>query len=296
MLDSRVERRQHVRNALHGVLLLGCLLAMAGALEWLLFGPVALAWLAGVGGLLLLVRPRIRVGRLLSAIGAVPLPPSVVPGLHGAVRELSRRARLSRSPRLWFIPDEVPEAFTVGGRADPAMVLSDGLLTQLTPREVLGVLAHEVSHLRAGDHAILRLSTAVARFTLALAYLGLLALLTGLHQPVRGTAAFVGVAALLLVLPFVVIGLQLALSRTREFDADLGAARLTGDPEALARALERVELICGRSWQVWPARGRRPREPWLLHTHPATSDRTRRLRRLEPVPDRDPWSVVRWGS
>lgn len=294
VLDSRVERRQHLRNALHGVLLLTCLLAVAGALEWLLFGPVALAWLAGVGGVLFFLRPRIRIAPLLAAIGAVPLPPSAVPGLHRAVRELGRRARLPRPPRLWCIPDEAPEAFTVGGRADPALVLSDGLLTQLDQREVVGVLAHEVSHLRAGDHAVLRVSTTVARLTLALAYLGLLALLTGLHQPLRSTAAFAGLAAMLLFVPFLVIGLQLALSRTREFDADLGAARLTGDPEALARALERVELVCGRSWQAWPVRGRRPREPWLLRTHPSTADRTRRLRRLEQVSGRGRWSTAGW--
>ena len=292
MLDVRVERRQHVRNALHGVLLVACLLAVSGALEWLLFGPVALAWLAGLGVLLLLARPRIRIAPLLAAIGAVPLPPSVVPGLHAAVGELSRRARLPRAPRLWCIADEVPEAFTVGGRSDPALVVSDGLLTQLAPREVLGVLAHEVSHLRAGDHAILRVSTTVARLTLALAYVGLLALLTGLHQPLGGTAGFVGVALLLLVAPFVVLGLRFALSRTREFDADLGAARLTGDPESLARALERVELACGRSWQVWPVRGRRPRERGLLRTHPSTDDRTRRLRRLEFVCDPSPGTSV----
>lgn len=290
MLDHRVQRRQHVRNALHGVLLLAGLLAVSGAVEWLLFGPVALAWLAGIGAVLLFVRPRARVAPLLAALGAAPLPPSVVPGLHRSVRELSRRAGLPRMPRLWCIPDEVPAAFTVGGRSDPALVVSDGLLTVLGPREVLGVLAHEVSHLRAGDHALLRVATTIGRVTLALAYLGLLMLLTGLHAPIRSTAEFVGVLAMLLVVPFVVMGLQLALARSREFDADLGAARLTGDPESLARALETVELVCGRSWQRLPVR--RPREPWLLRTHPATGDRARRLRRLEPLPDREWWTTA----
>lgn len=294
MLDRRVERRQHVRNTVHGLLLLGCLVAVAGALVWLLFGLAALAWAAGTAAVLLLLRPRISVAPLLTAVGARPLPPSVVPGLHAAVRELGRRARLPRAPRLWYVPENLPEAFTVGGRSDPALVLSDGLLTVLTPREVLAVLAHEVSHLRAGDHALLRVSTTIARLTLALAWIGLVALLFGLHVPVRSAAAFAGVAALLVVLPFVVVGLQLALSRSREFDADLGAARLTGDPEALARALERVELVCGRSWQRRPVRGRRPREPWLARTHPATEDRARRLRRLAPAGDRDRWSLAGW--
>ncbi|HEV7187423.1 MAG TPA: M48 family metalloprotease [Blastococcus sp.] len=86
----------------------------------------------------------------------------------------------------------------------------------------------------------------------------------------------------LAALPILVTLLQLALSRSREFEADLAAARLTGDPEGLARALEVLDGTTDRMWErLLVARGPLP-DPLLLRTHPATGQRTRRLRELEP--------------
>ena len=103
---------------------------------------------------------------------------------------------------------------------------------------------------------------------------------------VTGTTRPLWVAALLIVVPALMTLLQLALSRSREYDADLAAATLTGDPEGLASALEQLECADGRLWErVMVPRGRIP-DPLLLRTHPPTEERTRRLRALMPREER----------
>jgi heat shock protein HtpX len=103
-----------------------------------------------------------------------------------------------------------------------------------------------------------------------------------------GDARLLLFSLVLIALPYVVTLLQLALSRSREFDADLAGAGLTGDPEGLASALESLERSTGRIWErTMLPRGRLP-DPLVLRTHPATEERTRRLRELVPR-DRQRW-------
>jgi heat shock protein HtpX len=92
-------------------------------------------------------------------------------------------------------------------------------------------------------------------------------------------------SAVLVLLPTVVTLLQLALSRSREYDADLEGAALTGDPEGLAEALEALERSDGRVWERIMVPHRRVPDPLLLRTHPPTAERVRRLHALAP---RDP--------
>ena len=207
------------------------------------------------------------------------------------VAELASRAGLHHQPTPYYVPSAAPNSFCVGHGADAALAVTDGLLRRLKRREMAGVLAHEMGHLRAGDAAVMTLSDAIGRLCQALAFLGLLS------SPVAVVLAFGGDAGLLLLdvvlvaLPIVITLLQLALSRSREFDADLTAARLTGDPEGLACALEVLERTAGRIWErLLVGRGPLP-DPLLLRTHPSTRERTRRLRELEPH-DGHRWYVV----
>jgi heat shock protein HtpX len=95
-----------------------------------------------------------------------------------------------------------------------------------------------------------------------------------------------GAIAALLLAPTLGTLLQLAISRTREFDADLGAAELTGDPEGLARALVRLERMQGRLWEAAMPPGARIPDPSILRSHPQTEERVRRLMALKARPDR----------
>lgn len=282
MLDSRAERHQRVRNAVQSTLLLCCLVVAVGTPGWLLFGPAGLLWLLGLAVVVLLVRPRVPARTVLSVYGAQPLPYAAAPDLHEMLRELSARAGLPVVPALYYVASPVPNCFGLGPRRDPVLAVTDGLLRRLTRREFAGVLAHEIGHVRAGDTAVMTLSDTISRLAQGLSWLGLLGVLIALPLSFRGDWRLLPLAALLVVLPVIVSLVQLALSRSREFEADLAAAHLTGDPEGLAAALEVLESSTGRLWERILVARAPAQDPLLLRTHPTTAERTRRLRQLEP--------------
>lgn len=286
VLDPGVRRRQRTRNAVQSVLLLGGLVLIAALLAWLLFGLVGFGWILVAGAVLALLRPRVPTRAVLAMYGAQLLPPAWAPDLHRMVAVLAERAGLAAVPTLYYVPSSLPNAFAVGPRDDVALAVTDGLLRRLTSREVAGVLAHEISHVRAGDTRVMSLSDAVARLVQLLSYVGLFSVFVTVPLVIGGNLRPLVLSAVLILLPTVVSLLQLALSRSREFDADLEGAALTGDPEGLAAALEALEQATGQIWErTMVPRGRMP-DPLVLRTHPATEERARRLRELVPH-DRD---------
>src|SRR3712207_1216837 len=156
------------------------------------------------------------------------------------VRELSQRAGLARVPALYYVPSSVPNAFAVGRGDDTAIAVSHGLLQVLTGREVAAVLAHEVSHVRSGDTTVMSLSDTVGRAVQALSYIGVVSIFLTLPMMLGGNSELLLLSVVLILVPTLVTLLQLALSRTREFDADLEGATLIGDPEALDRKSTRL--------------------------------------------------------
>jgi heat shock protein HtpX len=282
MLDPRVRQRQRLRNVIQGFLLLGALVAVAAGLAWLLLGLAGLLWVVLLGAAVALLRPRIPARTMLSLYGARPLPEAAAPRLHQIVRVLAERAGLPAAPALYYVPSPLTNAFAVGSGADAGLAVTDGLLRRLTLREVAAVLAHEVSHVRAGDTVVMNLSDGIARLVHGLSYLGMLSVFVTLPLLFVGDVRPLVLSAVLVVLPSVVTLLQLALSRSREYDADLEGAALTGDPGGLAAALETLERSDGRIWErTMVPRGRVP-DPLLLRTHPPTDERARRLRALVP--------------
>ena len=288
LLDPRMQRRQRARNAVRSTLLLGCLLMVAAGLGWLLFATAGLLWTLAMASLVIALRPRIPPRLVLALYRAEPLPATVAPALHWMLAELVERAGLHHAPALFYVPSGVPNCFCVGHGEGAALAVTDGLLRRLSYREVAGVLAHELGHLRAGDPAVMSLSDVIGWLCRELGLLALLAFPVGVMLAFGGQPLLLLVCAVLAMLPNAVTLLQLALFRSREFDADLAAARLTGDPEGLACALEALEWPSGRSWErLLVGRGRVP-DPLVLRTHPATQERVRRLRELEPG-DVDVW-------
>jgi heat shock protein HtpX len=196
------------------------------------------------------------------------------------VRELAARAGLPAVPVPHYAPSAIVNAFATGSERHAAIVLTDGLLRNLTPRELTGVLAHEVAHIANKDLRVMGLADSISRLTHLMALLGQVAILLSLPAVLSGTLDLYWPALLLLALsPQLALLAQLGLSRVREFDADRLAAELTGDPHGLALALAKIERV-SRSWRAWLLPGWGNPEPSWLRTHPATTERIERLREL----------------
>jgi heat shock protein HtpX len=200
---------------------------------------------------------------------------------------LSDRAELPSPPPVYVIPSMTLNAFATGSREKAVIGVTEGLLRRLTLNELAGVLAHEISHVRNNDLAVMSLADVMTRFTQMLSYLALFLAILNLPAFLLGDAeiSLLGLALLYLA-PTVGSLIQLALSRTREYDADLEGAGLTGDPGSLASALEKLERYQGRFWEdmTLPVPGRRIPQPSLLRSHPPTADRIARLRALQGRP------------
>jgi len=208
------------------------------------------------------------------------------PQLYGIVRELAQSAQLPM-PKVYLIDEPQPNAFATGRNPEHAAVAATtGILRLLTPRELRGVLAHELSHVKHRDILISTISATIAGAISSIANLGLI--FGGSSQNERNVHPLVALL-ILVVAPLAALLIQLAISRSREFDADRGGAEVSGDPQALASALEKIERY---------ARGQ-PMAPAELHpetaqmmiinplsgsgvqglfsTHPSTAERVARL-------------------
>jgi heat shock protein HtpX len=212
-----------------------------------------------------------------------------VPELHAMVRELAGRAEIPM-PRLYVIDDPQPNAFATGRNpAHGVVAVTRGILGLLSPRELRGVLAHEIAHIRNRDILVSTvaacLAGAIGYAAHALGFLGLGAR----HSDDEGAhgSPLAGIAVMLLA-PIAAMLIQLGISRAREYLADETGARLAGDPLALASALGRLEHAAEAvpSWAAQPATaslyivnpftgGAR-----LFSTHPSTAERVARLQAL----------------
>lgn len=266
------------RNGLQSALLLTAMAALWALLGWLLAGvPFMFFMLAG--GLIMLVGGLSVSSRLVLALyGARPLLPGQAPALRALLGDLAQQAGLAQVPLLYHVPSGMLNAFSVGTRQDAVVVLTDGLVRSLSWRELAGVLAHELSHVRHNDIWVMALADLVSRMTHMLALLGWLMLLLNLPLLLFTDQAIPwGVLLVLLLAPSVSALLQLALSRQREYEADRAAAALTGDPQGLASALLRLDGLQGNWLSQVLLPGRRAPDPSLLRTHPPTEERVRRL-------------------
>ena len=160
------------------------------------------------------------------------------------------------------------------------------------------MLAHEITHVRNNDIWVMSLADILSRFTRSMSFFAIFLFFLSVPVTVfRGTPVPWVAIMLLYFAPTFSSLLQLALSRSREFDADLGGASLTGDPEGLALALGKLERYQGRLWEDIFMPGRRIPIPSVLRTHPQTSERIARLMALKkpetaPLLFRNPWGHV----
>jgi heat shock protein HtpX len=224
----------------------------------------------------------------IKAARAVPVTEAQMPEYYRIMRELSAQAGMPM-PKLYITPDLQPNAFATGRNPDHAAVaVTQGILNILDWRELRGVLAHELSHVGNRDILIGSVAAAVATGISFIANMAMWGAMFGGRDDDEG-ANPIAVLLLALLAPMAAGLLQMALSRSREFEADRSGARLIGDGEPLARALLKLESAArqipmdvqpaqAQKYIVNPLTGRKVNFAGLFTTHPPTEERVARLR------------------
>jgi heat shock protein HtpX len=225
----------------------------------------------------------------IAAARAKPVTEQEAPRLYATVRDLTSRAGMPM-PKLYVSPSEQPNAFATGRNPNHAAVaVTQGLVQVLDEDEVKGVLAHEISHVRHRDILISSVAAAVAMAIMFVARMAMWGAIFGGRGDDDDGGNIVGLLLMVILAPLAASMIQMAISRSREYEADRGGAELLGSGEPLARALEKIEVYAHRipmdvnpaqaqAYIVNPLTGRKVQFANLFTTHPPTEERIRRLR------------------
>ncbi len=223
---------------------------------------------------------------VLKMYNAREVDEATAPQFYRMVRELAQRAELPM-PRVYIIDEEAPNAFATGRNPEHAAVAATtGILRVLSEREMRGVMAHELAHVK---HRDILISTVSATMAGAISMLANFAMIfSGRDSEGRPANPLVGLLVALLA-PLAASLIQMAISRAREFEADRGGAEISGDPRALASALEKIHAYArgipmeaaerhpetAQMMIMNPLSGGGLRG--LFSTHPSTEERVQRL-------------------
>ena len=216
---------------------------------------------------------------------------SSAPQFYRMVQELAQRAGLPM-PRVYLIEENAPNAFATGRNpAHAAVAATTGILRTLSERELRGVMAHELAHVK---HRDILISTVSATMAGAISMLANFAMIFGGRGSEGRPANPIASIAVMLLAPLAAGLIQMAISRTREFEADRGGAEISGDPQALATALQKIH----RHAQDKPfeTTERHPETAQMMimnplsggglrglfSTHPSTEERVERLMAMAP--------------
>ncbi|MCU1485263.1 MAG: Protease HtpX [Actinomycetia bacterium] len=228
----------------------------------------------------------------IKAARAVPVTEAEMPDYYRIVRELTEKAGIPM-PKLYVSPDMQPNAFATGRNPDhSAVAVTQGILQICDWDELRGVLAHEISHVGNRDILISSVAAAVAMGIMYTATMLRFAAIFGGGRDDRDGANPIVLIGMSILAPLAAGVLQMALSRTREFEADRSGARLIGDGEPLARALLKLEAGAAQipmdidpahaqAFIVNPLSGRKIQFGNLFRSHPNTEERVARLRSRE---------------
>src|SRR5574343_1410827 len=227
---------------------------------------------------------------VLKMYNAQEVDAASAPQFYGMVRELAQRAGLPM-PRVYLIDEDQPNAFATGRNPQHAAVAATtGILRLLSAGEIRGVMAHELAHVAHRDILISTISATMAGAISALANFAMM--FGGRDSEGRPANPIAGIAVALLA-PIAASLIQMAISRAREFDADRGGAAISGDPLALAAALQKIEYYA--QYRTMPAAEAHPETAQMMiinplsggggisslfRTHPHTEERIARLQEI----------------
>ena len=234
----------------------------------------------------------------IASARAKPVTREEDPELHAMVEDLAQRAEIPM-PRVYVSPEQQPNAFATGRNPHHAVVcVTAGLRQVLEPDEIRGVLAHEMAHVKHRDILIGSVAAAVAMAITFVARMALWATMFGGGDDDDSPIGAIGAILMLVLAPVAAMLIQMAISRSREYEADAGGAGFLGTGEPLARALEKIEVYAKRipmakvnpaqenAYIISPFQAPQPKKQRAnfakyFRTHPATEDRVARLRAMQ---------------
>jgi heat shock protein HtpX len=231
---------------------------------------------------------------VLSMYGAKPVEEAQAPGLYRIVRTLATRAGIPM-PRVYILPQEAPNAFATGRNPQHAAVaVTEGILRVMSEEELEGVLAHELSHVQNRDTLIMAIAATLAGAITYMAHMAQWAMIFGggrrdSDEEGSGGGGIFGGILMIVLAPLAATLIQLAVSRSREFQADASGARMAGQPWGLAKALEKLEMASkAEPMEATPATAHlfivNPLTGGgfasLFSTHPPIAERVARLRAM----------------
>ena len=230
---------------------------------------------------------------VLKMYRAREVTPAQAPELYETVQRLTQRAGLPM-PRLYVIPQQTPNAFATGRNPEHSVVaVTEGLLSIMEQDEVAGVLAHELAHVKNRDILIGSIAATMAGAIMVLASMARWSAIFGGggSNDEEGGGGFIGLIAMSIIAPMAAMIIQMAISRSREYLADATGASFVGNPEGLARALEKLGAYSKRlpmnanpstahMFIVNPLSGKSLMS--LFSTHPPLDERIARLRGSRP--------------
>ena len=277
-------------NWLKTSLLMAAIMALFGVIGGYLGGATGMVMALLFGGAMNLFAYWFSDTMVLKMYNAREVDEASAPQFYTMVRDLAQRAGLPM-PRVYLIDEAQPNAFATGRNPDNAAVAATtGILQLLSAREIRGVMAHELAHVR---HRDILISTISATMAGAISALANFAMIFG-GRDSEGRSNPVASIAVALLAPLAASLIQMAISRAREFEADRGGAEICGDPQALADALARIDAyargIPMPTAEAHPATAQmmimNPLSGGgiasLFSTHPATEERVARLRAMAP--------------
>jgi heat shock protein HtpX len=269
-------------------MLMAGIVALFGAIGYLLGGGSGMLTALVLGGAMNIWAYWNSDKLVLRMYNARQVDETTAPELVSIVRDLAQRAGLPM-PKVFVIDEDQPNAFATGRNPQNAAVAATtGIMRTLSPRELRGVMAHELSHMMHRDSLISTISASLAGAISSVAHIGMM---FGGHSrdgEQGGVNPLVGPLVMLLA-PLAAMVIQFAISRSREFEADRGGAEISGDPQALAAALDKIDRYArglpmpvaekhpetAQMMIINPLSGGGLRG--LISTHPSTQERIERL-------------------
>jgi len=277
-------------NWLKTSILMAGIIALFGAIGAMIGGKSGMLMALVFGGAMNVFSYWFSDKMVLRMYNAQQVDETSAPQFYAMVRELARQAGLPM-PKVYLIDEAQPNAFATGRNPEHAAVAATtGIIQLLSARELRGVMAHELAHVKHRDILISTISATMAGAISALANFAMF--FGGRDENGRSVNPVVGILVAILA-PLAASLIQMAISRAREFEADAGGAQISGDPNALADALAKIQRYAEGRIPLGPAEAHPETAQMMImnplsggglrglfSTHPATEERIARLRAM----------------